>query len=61
MSYCTRYLNVTIKEEADMKFGKRGSILLCIATAVLLTTSACSGGLLGGGMGSLLGGIFGGR
>lgn len=49
MSYCTRYLNVTIKEEADMKFGKRGSILLCIATAVLLTTSACSGGLLGGG------------
>jgi branched-chain amino acid transport system substrate-binding protein len=34
-----------------MKFGKRGTILLGIATAVLLSTSACSGGLLGGGGG----------
>lgn len=32
-----------------MKFGKRGAILLGMATAVLLTTSACSGGLLSGG------------
>lgn len=31
-----------------MKLGKRGTILLGIATAVLLTTSACSGGILGG-------------
>jgi branched-chain amino acid transport system substrate-binding protein len=42
-------LIVTIKGEADMKFGKRGAILLGMATAVLLTTSACSGGLLSGG------------
>jgi branched-chain amino acid transport system substrate-binding protein len=34
-----------------MKFGKRGTILVGIATAVLLSTSACSGGLLGGGGG----------
>ncbi|MGO4689896.1 branched-chain amino acid ABC transporter substrate-binding protein [Glaciibacter sp. 2TAF33] len=32
-----------------MKFGQRGTILLGIATAVVLGTSACSGGLLGGG------------
>ena len=32
-----------------MKLGKRGTILLGIATAVLLATSGCSGGLLGGG------------
>ena len=32
-----------------MKFGKRSTALLGIATAVLLVTSGCSGGLLGGG------------
>ena len=32
-----------------MKFGKRNTVLLGMATVVLLTTSACSGGLLGGG------------
>ena len=32
-----------------MKSGKRTTAMLGIATAVLLTTSACSGGLLGGG------------
>ncbi|MEO7005656.1 MAG: branched-chain amino acid ABC transporter substrate-binding protein [Terrimesophilobacter sp.] len=32
-----------------MKFGKRGTALLGIATAVLLVSSGCSGGLLGGG------------
>lgn len=40
---------VAINEEAEMKQAKRGTILLGIATAVLLTTSACSGGILGGG------------
>ena len=40
---------VTIKGEADMKIGKRTIGMLGIATAVLLATSACSGGLLGGG------------
>ena len=32
-----------------MKLGKRAGAMLGIATAVLLTTTACSGGLLGGG------------
>ncbi|MEO9014902.1 MAG: branched-chain amino acid ABC transporter substrate-binding protein, partial [Terrimesophilobacter sp.] len=32
-----------------MKFGQRSTALLGIATAVLLVTSGCSGGLLGGG------------
>ncbi len=32
-----------------MKLGKRAGVMLGIATAVILTTSACSGGLLGGG------------
>ncbi|MEX1079763.1 MAG: branched-chain amino acid ABC transporter substrate-binding protein [Homoserinimonas sp.] len=32
-----------------MKLGKRAGAMLGIATAVILTTSACSGGLLGGG------------
>src|SRR5690606_41212333 len=31
-----------------MKLGKRAGAMLGIATAVLLTTTACSGGLLGG-------------
>ena len=32
-----------------MKFGQRNTVLVSIATAVLLTTAGCSGGLLGGG------------
>ena len=32
-----------------MKFGKRNTMLVSIAAAVLLSTSACSGGLLAGG------------
>ncbi|MBC7762921.1 MAG: ABC transporter substrate-binding protein, partial [Candidatus Saccharibacteria bacterium] len=35
-----------------MKFEKRRTIVLAIATAVLLTATGCSGGLLGGGGGS---------
>ncbi|WP_198417665.1 branched-chain amino acid ABC transporter substrate-binding protein [Cryobacterium fucosi] len=32
-----------------MKLGKRSTLLMGVATAVLLTTAGCSGGLLGGG------------
>lgn len=40
------------KERQTTKLRKRSGLLLGIATAVILSTSACSGGLLGGGSGS---------